>query len=101
MGIFQRQIVGVPDYHEQLEAKPWLAIPLRVLKYIHSKTLPDHLPGTLLLFRQLGSEGREVQDFLAAVLNYLVLAAQHLDKDRIEEALISSSPNRGGCGTVR
>ena len=44
----------------------------KVLKYIQAKTLPERLPGILSLLRQLGSEGREAQDFLEAVLNSLI-----------------------------
>ena len=85
---------------DQLEAKPWLAIPLRVLKYIKDKTLPERLPGILSLFRQLGSEGREVRDFLDAVLNYLVQAAEHLDEDSIDETLKRVLPEFYGKGGV-
>ena len=56
-----------------------------MLKYIHDTTLPKRLPGILSLFRHLGSEAREVQDFFEAVLNYLILAARHLDENVIDE----------------
>ena len=88
------------DPLDQLEGEPWLAIPLRVLKYIHDESLPERLPGILSLFRQLGSEGREVQDFFEAVLNYLYQAARHLDKDRIKEALKQALPQFAEEGEV-
>ena len=88
------------DPLEQLEGTPWLAIPLRVLKYIHSKTLPERLPGILSLFRQLGSEGQEARDFLDAVLNYLVQAAEHLDDKGIDETVKRVLPDFYGKGGI-
>ena len=88
------------DPLDQLEGEPWLAIPLRVLKYIHDETLPERLPGILSLFRQLGSEAREVRDFFEGVLNYLFQAARHLDKGRIKKALKQALPQFTDEGEV-
>ena len=85
------------DPLDQLEGTPWLAIPLRVLKYIHDETLPERLPGILSLFRQL-DQGQEAQDFLEALLNYLVQAARHLDEDSIDETRKRVLPDFDGKG---
>jgi len=79
----------------ELKGDVLLKVGLLLFKYVLRDDLPEHLPGILVLLKELSAKSTGLE-FLEAVLRYLSGGTEKIDEENLRRAVETALPYEGG-----